>query len=96
MAEGGEATGLSAAGARKITRRVEKIRMIAPPAKYTVTDSKTGVKHEEVAFKTVSALCPKIKSSTLKRRLENGERDLAVLRRRPETKQQAHMRRLKK
>jgi hypothetical protein len=78
-AEGG---GLSAAKARSINKRVKREPLIAPPAKYNIRDGLTTL--EGLAFKAVAALCPKISGSTLKRRLDKGERDLAALRKRPD------------
>jgi hypothetical protein len=79
--------GFSAAGARKIDRRVQKVRLIDPPLQFTVKDEK-GKEHKGT-FKVIAALCPKVKTTTLKRRLDSGERDLLRLRRPPERKQRA-------
>jgi hypothetical protein len=73
---------LSAARAGKIQRRTKPVRQIAEAATYTVHDPATGATHEGT-LKTVIALCPKVKTSTLKRRLDAGERDLKQLRRPP-------------
>lgn len=73
---------LSAARAGKIQRRVKPVRQIATAATYTVHDPATGTTHEG-PLKTILGLCPKVKTSTLKRRLDAGERDLAQLRRPP-------------
>lgn len=81
--------GFSAAKAKHITRRVKKEPLIAPAAKYTVIDGNTM---HTGTFKVVAMLCPGIAVSTLKRRLDNGERDCAKLRRAPEPKQ-GHKRR---
>jgi hypothetical protein len=82
--DGDQEKGLSAAGARKIIRRCKKVRLIEPPTQYVVTD-KRGNKHTGT-FKTVATLCPKVKTSTLRRRLENGERSLDQLRREPQVR----------
>lgn len=74
--------GLSAAGARKIIKRVKPAK--APAARvYTVRnpDAPGGV--TVGTFKVIAALCPKIKPNTLKRRLDNHERDIKKLRESP-------------
>lgn len=84
MAAGDGERGFSAARAGKINHRVKKVRQIALPESYTVTD-KHGVKHEGT-FKVVAALCPGVIASTLKRRLSSGERSVEKLKRKPESK----------
>lgn len=93
MHDGGDGKGLSAAAARRVVRRFKTPPQIAAPATYEVTD---GTTTHTGKFNTVAALCPNVKTSTLKRRLESGERDLTKLRRPPEPKQGARKRRMKR
>lgn len=79
-AEGG-GSGLSAAKARTVSRRFKKPRLIEPAAKYTVYEGNT---QHVGTFKTIAALCPTVAPTTLKKRLEKGERDLTILRRKPQ------------
>jgi hypothetical protein len=76
--------GFSAHVAGQIERRCQPQRAIAAPAIYTVRD-KAG---EETTgrFAVIKALCPDVKVSTLKLRLDNGERTLEELRRPPSKK----------
>jgi hypothetical protein len=90
MVEEGDGRGLSAAGARRITKRAKRESSIAKPAHYVVTLD--GEEHHGT-FKTVAQLCPTVIASTLKRRLEIGERDIRKLRRAPEPKQGVRKRR---
>jgi hypothetical protein len=95
MATGEQHKGLSAAAAGHVVRRTAKVRLIEPASIYTITNvpidcEETGGKIIGTAtgtFKIVARLCPKIKTSTLKRRLDGGERDLLQLQRAPESKQ---------
>lgn len=91
-ADGGK--GLSAAGARRIEHRAQKVRLIDPPLQFTVKDAK-GKEHKGT-FKVIAALCPKVKKTTLKRRLDSGERNLDRLRRPPEAKQGARSRKARR
>lgn len=82
----GDGTPLSAARSGKIVRRAKKERAIALPAIYTIL----GAAGEVVAagtFRVVSALCPKVNASTLKRRLDTGERKLDELKKKPRLNQ---------
>ena len=82
----GDGTTLSAARSSKIVRRAKKERSIALPAIYTIL----GTAGEIVAagtFRVVQALCPKVNASTLKRRLDTGERKLDELKKKPRLNQ---------
>ena len=76
---GNRGEGLSAARAGKIERRVKPQRLIAAPSTYTIIDGKT--QHENCTLKKVLEMCAGVKQSTLKRRLDSGERNLETLRR---------------
>jgi hypothetical protein len=76
---------LSAWEARKIVRRIQKPRLNAPPKQYTVTDPRTGKSHTGT-LKAICALCPNAAPRAVRRMLEKGERNLAVLREPPPAK----------
>lgn len=76
---------MSANDAKKIKRRVAPVRSIAEPAIYSVVEPITGQRYTG-RLAVMQALCPKVKPSTLKQRLESGERDLMKLRRKPDTR----------
>lgn len=82
--DGNKGKGLTAASAGRVQRRVKPVRLIAEAATYKIQDQKTGEIHEGT-LKMVLALCPGIKQSTLKRRLDSGERTLGQLRRKPKS-----------
>jgi hypothetical protein len=84
MSSGDGEKGFSAARAGKINQRCKKVRQIAEPEQYTVVDA-AGTKHKGT-FKIVAALCPGVIASTLKRRLDSGERKVEMLKRPPESK----------
>lgn len=82
----GDGNTLSAARSGKIVRRAKKERSIALPAIYTIL----GAAGEIIAagtFRVVSALCPKVNASTLKRRLDSGQRKLEDLKKKPRASQ---------
>lgn len=85
---------LSAASARKIVKRAPKVRLISKPMEFTVKDAKG--KEYKGTFKIIAALCPGIKTTTLKRRLDSGHRSLESLRKAPEAKQGARSRRARR
>lgn len=72
--------GMSAAQAKR-QQRIKREPLIAKPARYTIVDGNTT--HTEVPLKKVIELCPGVTLSTLKRRLDAGERDVKQLRRAP-------------
>lgn len=82
---------MSASDAKKIKRRMPPVRKIAKPATYTVVEPITGQKYVG-RLAVVQALCPKVKPTTLKARLESGERDLMKLRRKPDSPHRRKMR----
>jgi hypothetical protein len=77
-----DAPGLSAAGARKIIKRVKPTKG-ATARVYTVRNPGAPDGVTVGTFKVIAALCPKIKPNTLKRRLDNHERDIEKLRESP-------------
>lgn len=76
---------LSAHSAGAVIKRVKPIPVRSQANIYKVIDEKTNT-ITEGTFKIIAALCPKIKTNTLKRRLINGDRTLALLRRTPSKK----------
>lgn len=78
MAKGEGEAGLSAHEAKRYTKRARAPRVISEPATYTVIDS--DGREISGGFSVIRALCPKVKGTTLHRRLANGERKVAELR----------------
>lgn len=72
MADTTEGSGLSAYEARRIVRRVKPQRKNAAPQDYKIT--KGGKPFVEGKFAVVQKVCQMIKPSTLKRRLDDGDR----------------------
>jgi hypothetical protein len=77
-----DAPGLSAAGARKIIKRAKPPKG-AVARVYTVRNPEAPGGVTVGPFSAIQALCPKIKANTLKRRLDNHERDIEKLRESP-------------
>lgn len=75
-----ENRGLSAAQAGKTSKRTAKPRLIAPASRYVIKDGDKVIA-SGVTTGEVKKLCPDIKDTTLKRRLENGVRDIKDLKR---------------